>query len=201
VPLREHWTCHITGMRSTEAALAQAKARQWRKAASRSTEVDKKQGTLNFIPGLKNANPELGMTLPRWQTCDGARMGQTSRMERTMRQQDCMRGGGRSWRRTELTMEQKVAVTLEPLSLAIRLCSGSSRLRLLHHRRVTQVWERRGQSHGTAAIRQHNNSYNCSTTCARLPALFDRCNRVSCLAQKQQQQQLHHHHYHYCCQY
>ena len=101
--------------------------------------MERKQGTLNFMPGRKNARPELGMTLPRWLTCDGANTGHTSRIVRTMRQQDCMRGGGRSPRRTELTMEERVAAALSLLLLAIELRQGSSRLRLLHHRRVTQV--------------------------------------------------------------
>jgi hypothetical protein len=74
--------------------------------------------------------------------CDGASTGHTSRIERTMRQHDCIRGGGRSWRMTELTMEQKVTAVLDALAIELR----SSRLWLLHHRRLTQVWESRSQS-------------------------------------------------------
>ena len=94
------------------------------------------------MPGLKNARPALDMTQPLWlMPCDGAYTGHASRMVRTMEQQDCMSGGGGSSRRTQLSMEQKLAGALELLLPAAspRALCGSTRRRLLHHIRVMQV--------------------------------------------------------------
>lgn len=100
--------------------------------------VETKHGTLNFKPGLKNARPALDMRQPRWLTpwdgaylfrmshktvallaqdanklrCGCTHTGHTSRIVRTMRQQDAMRGGGGSSRRTELTIEQNVTAAV-----------------------------------------------------------------------------------------
>ena len=95
------------------------------------------------MPGLKNARPALDMTQPLWlMPCDGAYTGHASRMVRTIEQQDCMSGGGGSSRKTQLSMEQKLAAALElllPAALPGASKPGSARWRLLHHIRVMQV--------------------------------------------------------------
>ena len=148
--LLAHWMCHRTGMRSSEEVEV---VWQWRKATLRSMHVEIKHGALNFIPVLKNDRPARDMMQPRWLTpWDGAYTGHTSRIVRTRRQQEFMRGGGGSSRRTALSMEErgevnaKLAEGLLPLppllgsSPAAGVGTGRSiRLRLLHQRRVMHV--------------------------------------------------------------